>query len=86
MADYVGERIRRVRQSRHLTISALADLAKVPQSTISEVERGSRGGANLTVDTIRRLARAMGVSIDVLAGTYDEIEEDEPAAVALVEA
>jgi transcriptional regulator with XRE-family HTH domain len=89
MADSVGERLRKTRQARRLTIRGLAELAKVPPSTISEVESGSRGGGNLTIDTGKRLALALGVTLDYLAGIYeadedDESKEAEPAAVAMV--
>lgn len=85
MADSIGERLKRLRQRRGLTIRALAMMAQVPQSTISEVESGSRGGGNLTLETGKRLARALGVSLDVIAGVYeDDTNQIEPAGVVLV--
>jgi transcriptional regulator with XRE-family HTH domain len=85
MADSVGERIKRLRQLRGLTMRQLADLAQVPQSTLSAVETGTRTGSKLTLETGKRLARALGVSLDVIAGVYEEEGSDfEPAAVALV--
>jgi XRE family transcriptional regulator, regulator of sulfur utilization len=72
MADHVGERLKRIRLARGLSVRALAQLAQIPPSTISEVERGARSGANLTLETGRRFARALGVSLDVIAGVYED--------------
>jgi transcriptional regulator with XRE-family HTH domain len=52
-------------------------MARVPQSTLSAVETGSRGGGNLTLETGKRLARALGVTMDYLAGMYEDEREDE---------
>jgi transcriptional regulator with XRE-family HTH domain len=85
MNDSVGERLRRLRKEKGLSLRQLAKQAVVPQSTLSAVETGTRGGRNLTLDTGKRLAKALGVTLDYLAGMYeDEPEEEEPqdAAVA----
>jgi transcriptional regulator with XRE-family HTH domain len=85
MPDSVGERIKRLRQLRGLTMRQLADLAQVPQSTLSAVETGARTGSKLTLETGKRLARALGVSLDVIAGVYeDEDNELWPTAAVLV--
>jgi transcriptional regulator with XRE-family HTH domain len=39
-ADSIGERLRRIRLDRALTINSLAKLARVPASTISKIENG----------------------------------------------
>ena len=75
MNDPVGERIKTLRMRRNLTLRALASQAQVPQSTLSAVETGARAGRNLTLATSARLARALGVTVDYLAGMYGE-EED----------
>ena len=74
MADHVGERLRRIRLAQGLTLQVLARRAQVSQSTLSEVETGSRNGDNLTLATGRRLAQALGVSLDVIAGVYGTME------------
>ena len=51
------------REYRGLTATALADKAGIAQSYVSQIETGRRDG---TVDTYRRLAEALGVSIDDL--------------------
>ena len=72
MIDSIGERLKRLRKSRGLTLRQLAGLAHVPQSTLSSVETGARAGGKLTLETGKRLARALGISLDVIAGVYEE--------------
>lgn len=55
-------RIRELRQKLGLSQSALADKS-VPQTTISAIESGT----NLTYETAKKLARALGVSTDELS-------------------
>jgi transcriptional regulator with XRE-family HTH domain len=68
-------RLRQIRKARGLTQPDLAELAHVPQSTISQVETGVSRGRRLAVETMRRLAFVLGVSLDVLLG----MPEDRPA-------
>lgn len=75
----IGDRIKRLRERRGLTQGALAKSARVPLSTLNVVERGIRKGERLSVETVIRLARALGVSLDYLVGMYTEDEADEPA-------
>jgi len=63
--------------------SALAREAKVPVSIISMVEAGIRSGDRLSVDTARKIARALGVTLDYLCGMYDEDSEQFPTVTAL---
>jgi transcriptional regulator with XRE-family HTH domain len=70
----IGERLKRLRPSRGMTLRQLAGLAHVPQSTLSSVETGARAGGKLTLETGKRLARALGISLDVIAGVYEEEE------------
>jgi len=46
------------------------------------VEAGIRKGEGLTVETARKIAWALGVSLDYLCGVPDEKSETKPAAVA----
>lgn len=56
-------RIRELRQKLGLSQSALADKSGVPQTTISAIVSGT----NLTYETAKKLARALGVSTDELS-------------------
>jgi len=72
----MGERIAKVRKQRGLKQSELAKLANIPLSTLNVIERGVRKGVGLSIATAKRLARALGVSLDYLAGMYEEDESE----------
>ena len=83
--DIVGRRIYTLRKKRGLTQAQLADLADLPQSQISQIESGARLGSTIQLDAARRLAFALGVSLDALAGVPTDVEsETKPAAEALI--
>jgi transcriptional regulator with XRE-family HTH domain len=67
-----GQRLQRFRARRGLTQLALAQRAEVPQSVISDLEAGKREG--VTLEMAWRLARELSVSLDYLAGTWDEAD------------
>jgi len=67
MCDIIGERIKALRTLRGLTLRGLASTATVPLSTLSAVETGKRPGNGLTLATARKIARALGVTLDHLA-------------------
>ena len=74
----IGERIAHLRRRKGLSQPELARQAGVPLSTLNYVERGIRKGEGLSVETIRRIARALGVSLDYLCGMYaDGCKEQE---------
>src|SRR5689334_16314976 len=62
-AQAVGREIRHVRQRRRLSMQALADEAGISRAWLGEIERGA---ASPSVDIVRRLADALGVSIGSL--------------------
>jgi transcriptional regulator with XRE-family HTH domain len=76
----LAQRIRQRREQLVMSQSELARRTGVPQSRISEFENGSKTG--MTLDTAKRLARVLGVSIDYLAGTWDEDEGEPHVAVS----
>jgi len=61
----VSKRIREVREKRQLTQAELARLADLPPAAISHFETGIRIPGTTT---LRRLADALGVSLDFLLG------------------
>lgn len=78
----LGERLKNRRQELRLSQQELSDITGVRRATISELESGKQQG--MTVDTAKALARALGVSIDYLVGTWDESKgHPEPAALAI---
>jgi transcriptional regulator with XRE-family HTH domain len=58
-----GRRIRGLREARGITQVELAKALGIPQSNVSEMERGVRG---LTVHQTVKLARALRVSADAI--------------------
>jgi len=70
-ADTVGQRIQDLRKKQGLSLRELAQKAKVHKSAIHAAETGARHGKRLTLETGIRLALALGVSLDFLAGTYE---------------
>ena len=63
-ATQIGERIRRLRQQRGVTLSALARDAGVGKATLSGLEDGSRG--NPTIETLYAIAGRLAVPIGAL--------------------
>lgn len=58
-------RVRVWREHRGLGSSVLAEKAGIAQAFLSEIETGTRNG---TVETLRKIAEALGVTLDDLAG------------------
>ena len=78
------ERLRRLRERRGLTQNGLAKQSGVAQPVIQRLEAGIREMDNLSVGVARRLARALGVSVDHLIGMYeDDAGELLPTVAAL---
>lgn len=57
-----------IRHARNLTRQELADTAGIRQSRLIAIERGE---ANPTLETLARIADALGVSIEVLLADRD---------------
>ena len=79
----IGGRLRKAREQKGLSQRELARQAGIRYATISELENEKRSAMN--TDTAKALARALGVGVDYLIGTWDESEgEPEAAALAVV--
>ncbi len=76
----IGERLKSLRELKGLSQNELARRAGINRPTISELESGRQ--QDVTVETARRLARALEVSLNMLVG--DDEEETMPADEALV--
>ena len=77
----LGARITKRREQLGLSQMDLARLLDVAPARISDFERGVKTDCNLS--TAKRLAQVLGVSIDYLAGTWeDEASAGTPAAPA----
>jgi transcriptional regulator with XRE-family HTH domain len=64
-----GERLRQAREARHWSQQELADASGVPYLTIYRCERGLHQEPRVSIAA--KLARALGVSLDLLAGLYE---------------
>lgn len=73
MAYCLPERLKRLRQSMHLSQKQLARLLRVDRSTISSYESGVR---QPPLDTLSRIADVFGVSTDYLLGRTSDLSFD----------
>jgi len=74
----IGARVRLARQTKGMTIEALAEAAETSYQFLSQVERGEQ---TMTAVKFGRLAKALGVSADYLIFGKPPLEE--PAALAV---
>lgn len=74
MASQLGTRLKVFRELAGLSQNKLAYYSGVPRPTICNVESGVQDG--LTLENARKLADALGITIDMLAG---KAEPKEPA-------
>lgn len=70
LMDIFAQRLRAQRELLGLSQMELAKRADLDSPLISNLESGKRAG--LTLAHARRLARALGVSLDNLAGTWED--------------
>ena len=78
----LGKRIKRERERHGWSQSELGRRAEVRQAQISELEAGKRDDASASV--LRRLARCLGVSMDYLAGMYEDDEDEDDVSQSAV--
>jgi len=70
----LGKRLRQYRELADLSQNELAKRSGVPRPTITNVESGEQVG--LTLENARKLARALGITIDLLAGKGEDVERE----------
>jgi len=80
MSENFQDRLRKTRLDRGLSQTDLADRAGFQPSAISHFETGTRAPS---FDNLRKLADALGVSIDYLLGRQDENTAAGPVAEQL---
>lgn len=68
IGELLGERVRELRKKRRLTQVQLAERCDIPQSRISAIEKGSHVP---NVETVIRLARALGCKVAALMSVFD---------------
>lgn len=78
----VGERLKQLREKRGWSQRDLAREAAVPFMTVYRLETEAHRSPRM--DIAKKLARALGVSLDLLCGMYDEDDDPAPARLAAV--
>lgn len=68
LEETVGSAIRELRQRHGLTLAQVAELANLSRGMLSKIETGQ---ASAGLDTLARIARALGVSMSMLFRKYD---------------
>ena len=61
--DKIGSRIRQLRQEKHLSQEAFADLCELDRTYISSIEKGKR---NVSIINLEKIANALNVSLSTL--------------------
>lgn len=60
-ADIIAYQLKQLRIQQHMTQEQLAEKVGIDKTQISKIEKGTR---NLTLDTITRIANALGAKIN----------------------
>jgi transcriptional regulator with XRE-family HTH domain len=68
----IGQRIIAERKKRDWSAARLAKESGLKQHVLFYIEAGRRDPNKLEVGTVRKLAQALGVSVDYLIGMYEE--------------
>lgn len=68
LEESVGGAIRQLRQKHELTIAQVAEQAGISRGMLSKIENGQTTPG---LDTLARIARALGVSMSMLFSKYD---------------
>jgi transcriptional regulator with XRE-family HTH domain len=80
----LGERIHIIRRRQGLSSKELAERVGTARATISRLENTKK--PQVSFDVLVRIAEALGVSLDYLAGRKDDTTVYEPAARELTPA
>jgi len=73
----LGEKVKALREQRGWSQRELSRRAQVRQSLLSELELNKK--MDTTGSVLRRLAQALGVSMDYLGGVYNDLPSPRPA-------
>jgi transcriptional regulator with XRE-family HTH domain len=61
--DKIGSRIRQLRQEKHLSQEAFADLCELDRTYISSIEKGKR---NVSIINLEKIAIALNINLSTL--------------------
>lgn len=68
LEEAVGTAIREIRQRHALTLAQVSEQANISRGMLSKIENGQTSAG---MDTLSRIARALGVSMSMLFSKYD---------------
>ena len=71
--DYLGPRIREIRNRKGMTLETVAKKADISASSLSYIERGQNSP---TAETMRKIADALGVTIGELLGIGPAVDHE----------
>lgn len=80
--DYLTK-LRERKEQSHMTNSEIAERSGIPMPTVTKILNGST--ANPSVETLARIAQALGTSLDELTGTAPPDKTPDPIADLLAE-
>lgn len=75
MPTPLGEKIRKLRQEKRLSLDQLAALAETSKSYLWELE--NRDTANPTLDKVKKIAGVLGVTSEYLLDNGETVPSDE---------
>ena len=75
----LGDRLRQLRDMKRLSQDELGQLADVPPSVIADVE--SERQATVTLETAKRLADALAVTLESLVGNGEAFRTPDPGGL-----
>ena len=61
--EKIGNRIRQLRQEKHLSQEAFADLCELDRTYISSIEKGKR---NVSIINLEKIANALNINLSTL--------------------
>ena len=61
--EKIGNRIRQLRQERHFSQEAFADLCELDRTYISSIEKGRR---NVSIINLEKIANALNINLSTL--------------------
>jgi transcriptional regulator with XRE-family HTH domain len=71
--ELIGQRIKQAREEKHLLQKDIYESLDIKKSTYSDIETGS---VAITVDTVFKIAKELGVSPNILLGIKDSLVQN----------
>lgn len=73
LKSYFGTAIRQYREKQGLSQESLAEKAELDRTYVSGIERGRRNPSLLSIE---RLAKALGIGLDELFSTVEQVRRE----------